>query len=391
MAPLNRLISSVVMFSLLPTFFHGPRRHVVRADVRSTTTTSRSVDQDATSEGLQIRLSEGVEQPEPRSATQPAAATELSQSETENILKRLPPMTEDASDAQKFALREGSLPPPRTGNTIDVSFPAPATAANETVTSGPLEVLRYSPEGSVPLAPELSITFSQPMVALTSQEEASTNVPVKLSPQPPGRWRWLGTKTLIFQPDGRFPMSTSYLVTVPAGTRAANGSTLAAEKSWTFTTPPLSVKASYPSKDSTQPRDALMFIEFDQRIDPAAVLPAIRVTSAGRILKTRLANSDEVKKEIARDQTRHDGFKSGGQRQVDRIPRDRSRNRWNRSCSAVGIAGSGFLTRGCAVSGRPQSFTKATSFLISYPWPTASKGLRLRWRETLQRLRLVRH
>ena len=126
-----------------------------------------------------------------------------------------------------------------------------------------------SPEGSVPIAPELSITFSQPMVEVTSQEEAATNVPVKLNPQPPGKWRWLGTKTLIFDPDVRFPMATTYSVTVPAGTRAANGSTLATEKSWSFTTPPLSVKATYPSKDSTQPRDALMFIEFDQRIDPA--------------------------------------------------------------------------------------------------------------------------
>jgi alpha-2-macroglobulin len=290
MARLRRLVSSVVIFSLLPTLLHGPLRQVVRAH------------QDASNQQGQIRLSEGVEQPEPRSARPAAPAIELSQSETEDILKRLPPMTERTTDAQVFAMREGSLPPPRTGNTIDVSFPSPTNAAGETVTSGPLEVLRYSPEGSVPLAPELSVTFSQPMVALTSQEEAATNVPVKLSPQPPGRWRWLGTKTLIFQPDGRFPMSTSYLVTVPAGTRAANGSTLAAEKSWTFTTPPLTVKASYPLKDSTQPRDALMFIEFDQRIDPAAVLPAIRVTSAGRILKTRLATSDELKKEIARDQ-----------------------------------------------------------------------------------------
>ncbi|HET8782513.1 MAG TPA: Ig-like domain-containing protein, partial [Pyrinomonadaceae bacterium] len=290
MAPLRRLISSVLIFSLFPTLFHGPLRQVV------------SAHQEASeAEGLQIRLREGVEQPVARSTTTPAASTALSQSETENILKRLPPMTETPSDAQEFALREGSLPPPRTGNTIDVSFPAPTTAASETVSSGPLEVLRYSPEGSVPLAPELSITFSQPMVALTSQEEAATNVPVKLTPQPPGRWRWLGTKTLIFQPDTRFPMATSYVVTVPAGTRAANGSTLATEKTWNFTTPPLSVKASYPSKDSSQPRDALMFIEFDQRIDPAAVLRAIRVSSAGRILKTRLATSDEVKQEIDRD------------------------------------------------------------------------------------------
>jgi alpha-2-macroglobulin len=161
--------------------------------------------------------------------------------------------------------------------------------------------VRYSPEGAVPIAPELSVTLSQPMVALTSQDEAATNVPVKLTPQPPGKWRWLGTKTLIFDPQQRFPMATTYVVTVPAGARAANGSMLTTEKSWRFTTPPLSVKSSYPSKADNQPRDAVMFIEFDQRIDPIALLRAVRVTSGGRILKTRLATSDEVKQAITRD------------------------------------------------------------------------------------------
>ncbi|HKY45351.1 MAG TPA: alpha-2-macroglobulin family protein [Pyrinomonadaceae bacterium] len=291
MVPLRRLISSVLMFSLLPSVFHGPQPPVARAD--------EATDQPT---GLQFRLSHGVEQPQTRPATKLATATELSQSETENILRRLPPMTIDASDSQEFALRDRSLPPPRTGNTIETSFPAPAADANQPVTSGPLEVLRYSPEGSVPIAPELSVTFSQPMIALTSQDEAATNVPVKLTPQPPGKWRWLGTKTLIFDPQDRFPMATTYRVTVPSGTRSANGSTLSNEKSWSFTTPPLTVKASYPSKDNNQPRDAVMFIEFDQRIDPAAVLKAIRVTSGGRILKTRLATSDEVKQAISRDQ-----------------------------------------------------------------------------------------
>ena len=46
-------------------------------------------------------------------------------------------------------------------------------------------------------------------------------------PQPPGEWRWVGTRTLVFEPEGRFPMATDYRVEVPAGTRAATGGTLA--------------------------------------------------------------------------------------------------------------------------------------------------------------------
>ena len=287
------LISSVVMFSLLATLFNGPLRQVA-ANNRHVDVPEPTDDE----KGLQFRLSNGVERPSPKKSSN---ASELSQTETENILKRLPPMKIDPSGVQEFALRKGPLPPPRTGNTIETSFPASASAANDKVTAGPLEVLRYSPEGAVPIAPELTIAFSQPMVALTSQDEAATNIPVKLNPQPPGKWRWLGTKTLIFKPDERFPMATTYVVNVPAGTRAANGSTLTTEKSWSFTTPPVSVKTTYPIKDGVQPRDALIFIEFDQRIDPVAVLPAIRVSSGEQIFKTRLATAGEVKQAIALD------------------------------------------------------------------------------------------
>ena len=41
----------------------------------------------------------------------------------------------------------------------------------------------------VPLAPELSVTFSQPMVAVTSQSDAAATTPVKLTPTPKGKWR----------------------------------------------------------------------------------------------------------------------------------------------------------------------------------------------------------
>ena len=99
--------------------------------------------------------------------------------------------------------------------------PADEAARPDAAAAGPLEVLRRMPEGDVPLAPHLSITFSQPMVALDSHEAlAREAVPARLSPQPPGEWRWVGTRTLVFEPEGRFPMATEYRVEVPAGTRA---------------------------------------------------------------------------------------------------------------------------------------------------------------------------
>ena len=99
-------------------------------------------------------------------------------------------------------LPKDTLPAPRPGKTIKESFPPPpAPALAPEVATGPLEVLRYAPEGDVPLAPNLSVTFNQPMVALTGIGDlAKQDVPVKLSPQPDGQWRWVGTKTLVFEP-----------------------------------------------------------------------------------------------------------------------------------------------------------------------------------------------
>ena len=106
--------------------------------------------------------------------------------------------------------------------------PGPPSGVN----SGALEIVRYAPEGDVELAPYLSVTFNQPMVAVSSHAEAVKNLPVTLSPQPAGSWRWIGTKTLLFDPDIRFPQATEYRVEVRAGVKSAAGNVLAAGKSF---------------------------------------------------------------------------------------------------------------------------------------------------------------
>src|SRR6266545_429633 len=201
--------------------------------------------------GLVFRLSEAQDETRRQTQQQIARpATEpLSDETTQNLLKRLPPIKVEGDDEKDFSMRDRSLPPPRTGQTISEAFP-PTSGGDrpEQVASGPLEVLRVSPEGEVPIAPHLSVTFSQPMVAVTSNEDLSAaQVPVKLSPQPPGKWRWLGTKTLLFEPAGRFPMATDYSVEIPAGTKSAAGGALGAAKRWTFSTPPPQVKSSWPT------------------------------------------------------------------------------------------------------------------------------------------------
>jgi alpha-2-macroglobulin len=261
----------------------------------------RVVSQQPTSTtGLQFRLSEGAEaQDRPQRLPTPTAQS-LDKNATDALLNRLAPLKAEPNDEQDFALRERSLPPPRAGQTVNEAFPPAGSAAPpDKPISAPLEVVRFAPEGEVPLAPHLSITFSQPMVAVTSNDDlAAAQVPVKLSPQPAGRWRWLGTKTLLFAPQDRFPMATTYTVEIPAGTKSAWGNALAVTKRWTFNTPPPQVTESYPT-DGPTTRNPLLFVGFDQRINPAAVLKTVKLTATGRAWSLRLATNEEVEKDEA--------------------------------------------------------------------------------------------
>ena len=248
---------------------------------------------DDLKKGLQFRISEGVEQ-RARPAEPPAAnAAPLGDAQSQALLSRLPLIKAESDDEKEFALRDRSLPPPRTGKTITESFPQPPASSPETNSRGPLEVLRHAPEGEVPIAPHLSVTFSQPMVAVTSQMDAAQTVPIKLSPEPPGKWRWIGTSTILFEPQGRFPMATSYSVQIPAGTRSATGGSLGGAVSWKFTTPAPKVIKKYPEGGSIS-RAPIMFMEFDQRIDSDTVLKNIRVTAGATNFRLRSATQDEI-------------------------------------------------------------------------------------------------
>ncbi|MBS1796764.1 MAG: Ig-like domain-containing protein [Acidobacteria bacterium] len=246
--------------------------------------------------GLQFRLREVREsKPEARNNDNPPAE-KLGAAEADAILRRLPPLAEEPADRAEFSLRENSLPPPKTGRVVPVEFPAGDSPNPPAASAGILEVLRATPEGATPLAKDLSVTFSQPMVAVTTRTKAAENVPVKLAPEVAGEWRWLGTKTLIFAAKDRFPMATRFTATVPAGTRSANGRALAKDFSWTFETPPPKVLSFLPQGDSVRP-DAVWLASFDQKIDAAAVLPKIGAVAEGKPLALRPATPAEIERD----------------------------------------------------------------------------------------------
>jgi uncharacterized protein YfaS (alpha-2-macroglobulin family) len=182
--------------------------------------------------------------------------------------------------------------------------------------------VRIVPAGETPLAPHLTITFNQPMVPLTTI--AGTEVrepPVRLSPQPPGRWTWLDPRTLRFVPVERFPMATEYTVEIPAGTRSAAGTTLGAAVRASFATPAPRALGAHPALDpdtlrqryqrsyegfaplpaSATDLQPIIVIVFDQDVAPERVLSAARLTADGRALPLRLATDAEIAADTVAD------------------------------------------------------------------------------------------
>jgi uncharacterized protein YfaS (alpha-2-macroglobulin family) len=253
----------------------------------------------AAGDGLQIILGEGSEQLQPSEVITPAPALPLDAAATQLVIDRLPPLTTQVTDVVELHLPEDSLPPPQTGATLTTTFPATTSAGvPPTVVDGPLEVLRFSPQGEIPLAPFLSVTFNQPMVPLATVDAlGAADVPVRITPDLPGIWRWVGTQTLTFEYVGgeneRFPMATEFTVEIPAGTQSARGATLDRAVTWTFATPAPTLTFSAPTH-GPQRRDTLIFVGFDQLINPTAVLSTIQVRAGGRSYPVRMATPAEV-------------------------------------------------------------------------------------------------
>ncbi len=247
---------------------------------------------------FEVSLSKGAIPAVAAVSNQVAVGDTLTDDRRTELIGKLPKWDDPTTLSTPFKWPTQSPPPPRTGATANQPFPPASTADTPSVDNGPLKVLRVQPEGNVPIAPYLAVTFNQPMVAVgTVAQVTSAEAPVKLTPAIPGRWQWIGTRTLRFDADSaavdRLPMATTSTATVPAGTKSAAGATLAAPATFTFQTPPPTVKTFGPQQDENIDLQPVFVATFDQRVDPAAVLATVKVTANG-VVPVRLATKAEI-------------------------------------------------------------------------------------------------
>jgi len=157
---------------------------------------------------------------------------ELTSDELQQLFSRAgSQLVTESTDEQEFFKRDSSIKPPKTSQVIQTPFPPPAEDRQEDVDvdieqlkqlatqkAGPLVIERFSPnqtEIDHPLA-NITITFNQPMIAVSSLDE-NLNVEdfgISLTPKLEGRWRWAGAKTVRFESKHRLPFSTKFTLQV---------------------------------------------------------------------------------------------------------------------------------------------------------------------------------
>ncbi len=230
----------------------------------------------------------------------------LSAADTAALVARLEPLPDlTAANAKAPAIRAPSLPPPRTGATQPIafvipvgtsvadgtgSFPArnapPPPAAPPIV---PVQAPQILPDGEVDAEAVIRVRFGEPMVPVAEVGIGAPKPPITIEPAVAGGWRWIDTRVLAFTPNkSRLAQATPFTVTVAAGIRAISGGVLAAPAKGVFSTAPVAIRGHYPA--NLRP-DSPIALELDQAIDPAALLPFLRVeTAKGKQLAFRITD-----------------------------------------------------------------------------------------------------
>lgn len=149
--------------------------------------------------------------------------------------------------------------------------------------TGDLHVLSATPLGrtsSPSEADSVVVMFDRPMAALEALPEGRGKSILKFEPAASGKTRWLGSRTLAFTPDQRFPYATEFKVTIPAGTRALDGSFLEKGHSWSFQTVAPALVRHFPQdKQKWLALDTQILLVFNQAIDRDASRASISLVS----------------------------------------------------------------------------------------------------------------
>ena len=199
----------------------------------------------------------------------------------------VPPISPDLDDVTTLLKPvAGPKPPVSVAERVELPFPPPAPPSKQTqdpAPVGPLKVLRTSPTQKTPGdVGTVSAVFNQAMVPLASVDDLKLErSPMSITPQPRGKFRWLGAQMIAFEAEGRLPYSTTYTAEVAAGEKSTSGTEIAKPVQWKFTTPALEIETAWPQEWGHAALDSLVVVRFNQDIQTDKLADALALTSGG--------------------------------------------------------------------------------------------------------------
>lgn len=117
--------------------------------------------------------------------------------------------------------------------------PQETPAQSIPVTQTKLNILRITPQGNNVQSPsEIVIEFDQPMLPLGMRESFTKDLPIAISPEVKGDWRWINDKTLVLtiNHESALKPATKYTVSVKAAMVSRDGVLLGQDYNHQFST-----------------------------------------------------------------------------------------------------------------------------------------------------------
>jgi uncharacterized protein YfaS (alpha-2-macroglobulin family) len=131
-------------------------------------------------------------------------------------------------------------------------------------------VKTFNPEGTVKDLRQVSVTFSEPMVALGNPADL---VPFDIYCQPPGKGRWVDSTTWVYDFGTNLPGGCSCGFVLKEGLKSLSGKTLTGKKRFTFSTGgPSIIKVLPESGNSGIENRQIFIIQLDAVPDEASVI-----------------------------------------------------------------------------------------------------------------------
>ncbi len=181
--------------------------------------------------------------------------------------------------------------------------PAGASAAG----LGPLAVVAAGPHGdlSAETEPGVTLVFNRPLREMDQAEPAAAPKELQLRSSTgtavPGRFRWVGTHGVLFEPEQPLPLATRFHVVAQKGLRALDGATLAEDYRFEFNTELPRLVTSVPSDRFRQakPTDPIRLC-FSQKVAPEMLERHARLT---RVFSDR-SGEDEIAFRVTAEEQR---------------------------------------------------------------------------------------